>query len=302
MKKILALACLVMVLLVSGCTTTGRKAEIVDNNGLVINDFYIDPETAEANDEVVVHMEVENKGWTTATNVDARLYGTGFATSVSPSQTQFIGTMRAPDLYTDPPIPGDLASKDWVMTVKKFPEGNRYPFPLYLRVFYDYKTSGSAVITAYNEDEFKRRAMKQDLEAPIVVSNSKGTPVKVLVTGESPVKVDLDSDSDTATYRITISNVGDGVPITNDENGLVKGRIELIGDAEFAGCMGKDVSGKIVDFDVKLGKREQARRSCTIKFSKSTWQTIPVEPIQLMFELNYKYYIEKEGTVHIIGG
>lgn len=301
MKRALVLMSLILVVMLSGCSNN-RDVQVVEDNGLVVNEFYVEPLQAEAHDEIVVHAEIENKGWTTAKEVEAVLYGTGLSDDVLPSVKQFIGVMRAPDLYTDPPIPGDFVVKEWILTAKEFPEGNKYPFPLYMRVFYDYSTTGSAVITAYNEDEFKRKTIQQDLEAPIIVSNSQGTPIKVSVTGESPVKVDLDTETDTTTYRIIITNAGDGIPITDDENGKINGKIELIGEAEFSGsCMGESASGKEVEFDVKLNKDQETKRSCTIKFEKDTWETVPTSPIQLMFELDYKYYLEEQETVTVIG-
>ena len=70
MKKIIFL--ILIAVLISGCTSNTR---VVPNDGIVVNDFSVDPISAEATDTVRFFLDAENAGGTTARCVTTELFG-----------------------------------------------------------------------------------------------------------------------------------------------------------------------------------------------------------------------------------
>ncbi len=291
---------LLVLVLSSGCVNDGREAKVDPNNGLIINEFSVSPDFVEKGDEIEVYLEVENVGWTTASKVSANLYGWSWGGA----GTKNLGILRPPDISNDPPTPGDFDAKTWILTAPELPEGTKTTYTLTGRVTYNYKSTGVAQILAYNEDEYNRRREKgEELIGDVVVDNSYGAPIKIGVTGEYPLKVDLDESTDEVVYRIFFNNVGDGVPITDGRDGKIKGTIWLQGDAEFADCLGVSGGKRInIEDQVTLHRGESVKKACGIKLKKSDWSAIPEGTISLIFDMNYDYYIEAQATITAVGG
>src|SRR3989338_5477117 len=70
MKRIIILVAFIVFL--SGCTSTGT---ISSNDGIAVNDFSVDPPSAEATDIVRFFMDAENVGGTTARCITTELFG-----------------------------------------------------------------------------------------------------------------------------------------------------------------------------------------------------------------------------------
>jgi len=286
----------------SGCVIPGQKreAKVDPNNGLTINEFSVSPDFVEKGDEIEVYLEVENVGWTTASNVEANLYGWSWGNT----GTKHLGVLRPPDISNDPPTPGDFDAATWILTAPELPEGTKTSYTLTGRITYNYKSTAVAQIQAYNEDEYnRRREQGEELTGEVVVDNSYGAPIKIGVTGEYPLKVDLDENADEVVYRIFFNNVGDGVPITDGIDGKIKGTIWLQGDAEFSDCLGVSGGKRITIGDqVTLHRGESVKKACRIKLKKSDWASMPEGTISLIFDLNYDYYIESKASVTVVGG
>jgi len=72
--EIFVISILMILVLSMGCIGE-KKVEIDDNNGIRINEFSVDPQTAEADDIVRFYLDIENVGGTTARCVKAELFG-----------------------------------------------------------------------------------------------------------------------------------------------------------------------------------------------------------------------------------
>lgn len=308
---------LVLVVLAAGCIG-GQKVRIDENNGLVINDFSIDPAEVESGRPFRIFLEVENVGGTTARDVKAFLFGASWVPNSATLEKWGNRIIGPPDVLTQ--SPGGTLATSWDATVlgpaPLLPEGVVHTFKLTGRVTYNYSTSAVVNIPMFNEEEFLRKKKIGELiDATLVVSNTNA-PIKVAIEGTSPVVVRnpfYDGlPQEEVFYRIHFLNVGSGIPITEAQTGqeltgLVGGTIILQGDGlRFKECLG--ATGTNI---VQIPRTEQggalirgassAIVPCTISVDRALWQTKPQGTATLVFDLEYKYFVDKEASLTVIG-
>lgn len=284
----------------SGCIqgTGGDEAQIDANNGIVINEFSADPSVVVAGEDLSsIYLEVENMGGTTATGVTVSIEGSGF-TGVG---EKTIGTMSPPDLETD--TPGDFAARQWELNPVNVGEGIKHTYTISGRVTYGYTTTAAATVPLYSHDEFRRlQKLGQEIKDKVTLTNT-AAPIKVGVSGAVPL-IARDSE-DEGTYRFEFINVGDGMPATAGEDGLIEGTISVTGPVEFSSCLGQ--SGQTITLgdetapmeeQVKIRQGETAKRACTVAMTEDP---APKEDITFTFELDYDYYVTEEVGVTVIG-
>lgn len=303
MKNVIPLI-LLSVVLVAGCTTGGEsRPTVVVNNGIVINEFSVDPDVIDSSigETATLFLEIENVGGTTAKNVKAILSGVSGLQVTNPEKD--VGTLSPPDITVQPPTPGEFEVLQWTLNPVQLPEGIKHPYQVSVRVEYDYITTGVITIPLYMKEEYKRRMQRgEPVKTTLTVTNTNA-PVKIDMTGETPFVAR--STGDVGSYRLIFRNVGDGVPSTNGVDGLILGKVRIVGgNAEFEDCLG-ETSGTEIILDptdpvkqIKLRRGESDKRLCNIKYTGSA-QT---DTITIEFELTYRYYIQSEVTVVVIGG
>ncbi len=314
---------LLALVLVTGCTG-GRSAKVDANNGVTITEFVASPTQALDGDFVLLEVEFENTGGTTARNVQVDLYGVegqwrdSFGNLITSTLTQTFGTLRRP--IPERNIPGDFRFATFNVITKDIPEGISPILPIEARVTYDYNTSGHLQFYAMSEGEYRRK-----------LSLGEAFPTAEIINSAGPIKLDLEeryrqpsiinpaSQGDPVQIiplKIIFTNVGNGFPITEVNNeiaglggagGRLTGTIELFAPngVEFDNCLGT-IGGNLINLDttqIPLQLRESGTVpiACTLKVDKATWGDTPIESIQLVFNIFYRYYTFSKANVQVVG-
>ncbi|MBI4162327.1 MAG: hypothetical protein HY513_01480 [Candidatus Aenigmarchaeota archaeon] len=317
------LIALMALVLATGCTG-GRSAKVDVNNGVTITDFSASPTQANDGDFVLLDIEFENTGGTTARNVQVDLYGVegqwrdSFGNLITSTLTQNFGTLRRP--IPERNIPGDFRLANFNIMTKDVPEGISPVLPIEARVTYDYNTSGHLQLYAMSEGEYRRKTSLGEPFPTAEIINSAG-PIKLDLADRyrQPAIINSVSQGDPVQIipiKIVFTNVGNGFPITEINNqitglggagGRLTGTIDLFAPAgiEFDNCLGT-VGGHHIDLDttqIPLQLRESGTVpvACTLKVDKATWGDRPIDTIQLVFNIFYRYYTYSRVNVQVIG-
>ncbi len=321
MKK--AIILLLLVVLVAGCTSM-RPVNTSTSRGVTVTTFFATPIQSDTGDLVLFDVEVENIGGTTARNVQVDLYGVEgqwrdrLGNLLDSTLTQW-GTTTLKPPRPDRNIPGQIRATQWEIMTPDIPQGLSINHPIEARVSYDYNTSGHLMVKLVSEDEFRRKqVLGETIDTPFEIVNSAG-PLHMSIPEryKTPIIIDTQSGDSVETYpfRIQIDNVGDGYPITPEDDGRIRGAggrlqgtIDLYGPGvQFDECLGIS-GGTHIDLDdanILVRLREIGQGSvpiaCNIKIDKSIWGTRPVDSLQLIFNIRYRYYVDEVANVLVIG-
>ncbi|MAH42204.1 hypothetical protein CL614_00555 [archaeon] len=305
-KKILPLlgVLLVAVLIISGCTDSDRDVKTSDNDGIVINEFTVDPYRINDDETALFSMEIENIGGTTATNVRLNLYGAeGWETAVNEI---VYSSLDPPNINLEPNTPGDFQLADWELQAPDLPEGLVVPYNVKGRVRYHYHTTNSVSIPVYEKQEYTRRnQIGADIESVNVVNVR--APVRVDIDPLDFIVFDTEDEEQTYSRRLIFINVGSGVPIGEidgeDVDGVITGTVKINGPAVFADCIGV-TDGKEVEIsagDIKIRRSDSIKKPCSIKIDKEAFGLSPTATVSLIMDLDYDYYVEQSVTVDVAG-
>ena len=299
MKTLFAVLGLVLIILASGCVGTTRPVIVSATDGLVINEFSSDITRYEDTEPVSLYLEIENIGGTTATNVDVSIIGAPWDADPNPSGSQNF-ELEPPDLLPVPPVPGEFKIFSWDLEPYiELPQGVELPVILTSRIEFDYSSNGVTQVPVINREEYKRRTTL-GLEIPSLpnVTNSNG-PVHIDVDQRGLPVVIESGETQEASLRLYIKNVGTGAPIKNYDIGNITIDLDLIStlDAEFTDCLGA-TSGTSASKEIVLRRGESVTVPCTINI-----ESVPTlyDYISVVFSTNYRYYIEQPLTVTIVG-
>jgi len=312
-KAIILIAALVFV---AGCT--GRSVRVDENRGVTINLFSSDPTSTKSGNPVILELEIENIGGTTATDVTAELLGVQnqwrLTTAGFPPvpDTQVKGPYRLRPPAIDKDLPGDFKIIQWELVTPSVSQGIAPDYPITARVSYDYNTSGLLTIFAMKRDFFDKveEGAIPEPEIPTLTFHNSPGPIKLTLDERSsqPIIVDLE-DTEPFEYfpmRIIVVNGGDGFPITEDEFGRFTGTIELQGPgAEFEECLGQN-GGTFIDLDdteipTKLRQSSTVSLSCVVKIDKAEWGLRDHDTVSIKFNIFYRYFVEQTTTVKVFG-
>lgn len=317
MKKEI-LVSLIAVVFVVGCVNMGDgeggDADTSMTDGLVINDFFVSEDRILDDESVIFSLEAENKGGTAADNVEAKLSG---VPGWEDPDTKTVSSLSPPDLTVEPPMPGEFKIFEWELDAPSdLGQGVEHSYDVTGRVTYDYKTTAAITIPGYSKTEYSRRTEEEKDELDSVeISNTVGTegsggaPVKIDLTPKNVIIFKNDEDEDkTMSYRLVFRNVGEGVPIGENEDGeqedgIIDGTVKLSGPAEFGNCLGGE-GGKEVDIqpgDVKLRRKGTAEKLCEINVLDDEWDESDLSKVSLSLDLDYKYFIDETATVTVVG-
>ncbi len=236
---LLLILSLVGIISVSGCI--GQSPQGSSSNGLIIKNVYTDPpsDLIKVTDQIVIFFEVENVGAFKAKNVFVEVSGANWAPSES--TRVLLGDINPPDPITN--SPGGLKPVAMRIPAPIVPEGSTVTYPLKIRVTYNYGSSAAIIIPAYSEQRYQRDIQQGKLTptttSELIVQQSKlPTPIKVSVLGPDKMVVP-NYPYEEFNYHITFTNIGDGVPITSGQDGLVHGGLWITGPgAYFKNCLG----------------------------------------------------------------
>ena len=324
MKKVFLVLLIVSVVLISGCVNN-RAVKTSENRGVTINSFSASPLQAYTGEQVLFDLEIENIGGTTAKNVQADLFGVegqwrdSLGNIIDSTLTKWGSIVLKPPVPSRN-IPGDFRITQWELTTPDIPQGITANLPIEARVTYDYNTSGHLGVKLISQDEFRRQQLigEQSSGPAFVIVNSNG-PLKLSIPEryQTPIIVDTESTAQFETYpfRIQIDNVGDGFPITPEDDGRIRGiggrlqgTIDIFGPGvEFEDCLGIR-SGTHIDLDdadilVRLRQIGQGSLpvACNIKIDKNVWQGRPEDTLQFIFNIRYRYYVSESVNVQVVG-
>lgn len=321
MKKLLLL--IVFAVLISGCVGT-QTAKVDANHGLTIASFGASPSSVISGETVLFDVDVMNVGGTTASNAQVDLYGVENQwrdenlNLVDSTLTKQLGTLRPPEPARN--VPGGERMVQYNLVTPAIPQGVSSPIKIEARVSFDYNTSGFIDIPAVTDSEMRRKnELGQSISAPTVL-NSPG-PIHMTMDNKfSPILVDDTQGSEDIQnwpLRIVFTNVGDGFPITPEDDetirgagGKLTGTIEVLGPgAEFSDCQGV-TSGTVINLDSipdlalrirQSGHGGSVPMACQISIDKSQWGNRPEDSVKLIFNLFYRYYEFSTATVQVSG-
>lgn len=310
----------IIILLLVGCVSLPSSEQeniLFSNNGIIINTFSSDLlEVREDDAEFTISMEIENVGERTAKNIVVELFGINWPVKwknnmgiySSDDFRKQIPSMLPPDIQTKET--GEFQLLEWTICVPDLPEGTKKSIEVIGRVTYDYSTSSTADIHAITRNEFTRR---KQINAPVYssidITNSFG-PIQVTIDGESPIIIETrraqmseDERYEIVSYRITFTNTGSGIPITDGIDGKITGSIRIEGpDVELYDCFEK--TDKTESFiEVRLRRGESITKACSIKIDRKQWKekNIPEDIIRFILDLDYTYYVQKPLTITFYG-
>ena len=280
----------------------------VRNDGLVINSFTIDPDEVESyTGKFTASLEVQNMGGTTAKNSVAYLLGASWLGDQVISYD--LQTLQPYDIRTG--APGETKIAIWnIPQVAQLPEGVSQDYKLTTRVDYDYSTTAVANIPVVNEDEYMRMKQKGEQLDPVSISNTNA-PIVVEVNGQPLfIRKSPPDPQEKFFFRLFFVNTGSGVPFADQGgtrvNGLIGGTIKVEGrGVSFDDCAGT-TGGDTIDLStasvpVIVRKGESALVPCSISVDPSQWASTPKGTISLIFDLKYRYFIDYDSSIRVLG-
>jgi len=160
---------------------------------------------------------------------------------VAEATRYFLGDINPPDPITD--SPGGLKPVIIKIPTPVVPEGTTVKYPLKIRVIYNYGASASVVIPGYSNQRYQRdvqqtKLTKTSITQLNVQQSTLPTPIRVSISGPDKMVIPQQPYEE-FNYHITFSNIGDGVPVTENIDGLIYGGIWVTGPgAYFQNCLG----------------------------------------------------------------
>lgn len=314
-KIVVPLILLALIIVVSGCVGQ-RPVNTATNDGLMITSFDVDNNELSEGEMATFTLDVENQGGTDASYVRAELSGVegqwreqsgDLVVDTLPKWGEI--SLKAPDPQDN--LPGDFKTTYWRLKTPDLPQ-IPYTFSVKAKVTYNYKTTGGIQIRALGQTYYRTEflAKSKTVDNPMVVTNTNA-PVKILLPEKTnPLIIDDTSEGDemqTFPVRFILQNVGSGFPITEGVPGRFYGKITMGGPFKFRDCLDVQDSSEveITENNIELAKLRPRSGavtiSCELEVSKSLWQGRQEESINILFDLFYRYYIDKEVSVKVFG-
>ena len=230
-----------------------------------------------------------------------------------------------------PPLPernkaGQGWNVEWVLRPPLLPEGLKVEYPVTARTEYFYQSNAQTVIRAFNKAEFKTRQITGDQSinpSPLQVDNVFSAPIQVAATrGDNPMIINQDpalGAYEYFSYTFEFQNVGNGYPLSisgadipggygpETERGFVIAVASINGPgAFFSNCLGQSGESIVIPPNymsdlVKIRSDRRAPFGCQIGIDKSKWISRPLDTITITFQIFYRYYMDQETTVTVVG-
>ncbi len=174
-KLLLILASIVI--LASGCTNIGLGGEGVSGNGIVITNFEPTLSNIQSDDEVVLHLEVQNTGDAIGMAA-AELIGIYTQDWNVFNTEQLIGELLPAD--EEAGTEGQLGTLYWRLRAPELQRGEKRTYEPIARMFYSYETRIIKPITFLTSEELRR-----------AVQNGEALPSEPAVVSAGPLSVDV---------------------------------------------------------------------------------------------------------------
>lgn len=221
--------------------------------------------------------------------------------------------------------PGQSIIAEWILRPPALSEGLRVNYPITARTSYFYTSNAHMNIRVFNKDEFRRReTIGEPISFPLEIVNTHASPIQVwAVDGPNPIIINTDprigGPDELENFRFQLVNTGQGFPLPirdvdipgaigpDFESGFIFGTMTISGPGAYFydsfGQQGKEIilSGEILESLLKLRSDNKAPIGLTIGIDKSQWLGTPTGTISITFNLWYRYYVDSEVTVNVIG-
>ncbi|MDY6766025.1 MAG: hypothetical protein SVW77_01545 [Candidatus Nanohaloarchaea archaeon] len=266
------------------------RFRITQNDGLTVS-FSTTQSRYFEDGEIVLDLELQNTGQSTAENVQARLFGASFLAGNTVSLTQ--STLEGVDQAAQQA--GQIATGTYQQSNPvNLRQGEVRSFPVGVRVMYDYTTSSSASFRVLPREDFTGGS-------ELVTTENTAAPVKADIQVQSPKPVSSAGNGTvTVSVPIQVRNVGGGQVVQNIQG--ERGPVQLTasfplaggGTASITDCGGSGSNTK--SFRFPRGQTER-RVVCTAEISSNVFDT----QLSLEVDLDYTYFETPETTFRIEG-
>ena len=227
-----------------------------------------------------------------------------------------------------PPLPernkaGQSWIAEWLLKPPVLPEGLKSDYNVRARTSYFYTSNAQVNINAMNKDEFKRREIIGTAnDRPLNVENVHGAPIQIVATrGSDPMVINQDTSLGPVeyfSYTFELVNTGEGYPLPTDadvpgtvgpatESGYVFAVASINGPgAFFSNCLGQSgteifIPSSVAQNLMKIRADKRAPFGCQVGIDRSRWVDTPVGTVSITFQVFYRYYIDREATIRVIG-
>ena len=300
LKLLLLLIPIAAVVATSGCTGSGGATF---GNGVTILNWEPTFSSVESGDNVQFRARIQNQGEVQATSVSPVIIG------ISPEEWGLAQQNAAGLFGLAPPdrvrnTEGEIRQDVFDSVAPRIPKGTTQTFTPQLRVYYQYTTTASKLITVVNEGELKRLQDKgQTLPSKDTVSSAG--PLKVTVNAGKFIKAKDAGYSYSRQFPITIDiqNVGGGVVSTqsmssSSANDYKIDSFNIIYPTSRLNINCPGASGSYYGNGITLWKGQTATVTCTVNIGQAP---IASEEANLQVILQYHYYIDASTTVTVTG-
>ena len=298
----------VAVLLASGCTNFDLGGGTgVSGAGIVITKFEPSLPNLESNDEVLLHLEVQNTGDVIG-EAAAVLMGITAEEWDTYATNYDIGEL----LPADPErgTNGGIGSVDWDLLAPDLQKGERRTYTPIARVFYSYEQTVTKPITFLTSDEARRAAQSGDTPAAGATSVSAG-PLTVSVNAGQYVRTKDTWDYPYFPIEIKISNTGGG-QIAGDNYPIGIEITEPSGTVIMGDCPGRAQTEWMADYSRVPSSvpTPYSPRVIYVWDGKETTVTCRLqvndppefrEERDLRIKLNYIYFQDAKTTINVVG-
>jgi hypothetical protein len=298
----------IAVVLVSGCLTLDGGTGVT-GNGIIITQFEPSLRNIESNDDVLLHLEVQNQGDVIGTAA-AKLIGIDTQNWGVFQTDQLLDELRPADRERG--TEGQIATADWRLTAPPLKRGEKRSYDPMVRVFYTYETKVTKPITFVTSDELRRIVQSgQSLVAdPAVVSAG---PLTVTVKTGEFVRTKDNWQQSYFPVQIDISNSGGG--LIAGENYPIGIEIEPPTGTMFKGdCPPRSQTewgGTFYDMSLPVGlTRPISPKTILMWNGRDTKVTCELKVItppeyrqerDLTITLKYIYYTDQTTTIDVTG-
>lgn len=317
MRSILILILLLLIIAFSGCTGNGGTSIISAKDGVVITDFSFGHSPIYSEDNVDLHLEVQNTGGSNAKLIKIQIYGVDFSLTNPRSWKLRGGKLQVLDenfidanlasggeLYRPDPDINLEGAKDYYEWRLKAPTEvtSETEYDFRVRVEYDYTTTYFGTIRIINDNYL--RSLKENEKQALLntggIASSELTKGPITITPFSGRHFIVDEDynpitAPPRTIKFKIENTGGGYPYRTADDGTIRNYyIKIVETGDIISNCDKDLNTG----EIKLSSGESHIIDCDLSPPGINEFTNKIDkPFQIGLE--YSYYIDGKTSITV---
>jgi hypothetical protein len=274
MKKALLLFLVIAVVAISGCTMPGGGGGT--GRGVDFKTFSITPAQQEPGTESILEVSVLNSGKLKATDVNLQLQGLSDEWQISGGRNIYIGDLLGAD--PDRNIPGQEEVREWLLLGP--PKSNLFSYPFTVRLIYRYSTELEGLLKSVTLDYYRQSKVSGGVEetkytaGPLQISVQ--SPTSIISGGMVPVYIKIDNVGGGRTY----------LPYSSAPDVMSLDKVAIVSYS------GIDCGGKN---EIRLTDKTYTLHCNVFPGAVNDYKLVPYG-----LRLEYKYFIDKEGTITVL--